>query len=239
MAAGRIIAGTMLSAILVAGSLVAPALDAREAPRHHAASVDSLAMLGTFTPASADPKLTAVLARSGVGDNFRFTPTGTVAAGGRAVTVAVQARSTRNGGTDKRDDSAAAAAAPTVSLAPIAYNLGVSVGWKRLAVSGDMTKIDLAGQPGSQQRVDVGLSYTGKRASASVSASKSKPLDPRQELLGDLPAYTLDVGGAYKLTRNLDVTAGVRYKSERERLPQLDDNRRDSQAVYIGTSFRF
>jgi len=36
------------------------------------------------------------------------------------------------------------------------------------------------------------------------------------------------------------VTAGVRYKSERNnRLEALQDNRRDSQAVYLGTAFRF
>ena len=46
--------------------------------------------------------------------------------------------------------------------------------------------------------------------------------------------------GSYSLTRNLDVTAGVRYeRSERERLPRLTDDRRDSQAVYVGTAFRF
>jgi hypothetical protein len=36
------------------------------------------------------------------------------------------------------------------------------------------------------------------------------------------------------------VTAGVRYKSERDRLMQQPtDDRRDSRAVYIGTAFRF
>jgi hypothetical protein len=35
------------------------------------------------------------------------------------------------------------------------------------------------------------------------------------------------------------VTAGLRYQSDRERLAQLKDDRRDSQAVYVGTAFRF
>ena len=39
--------------------------------------------------------------------------------------------------------------------------------------------------------------------------------------------------------RNLDLTAGLRYKSERERLARFNDDRRDSQAVYVGTAFRF
>ena len=47
------------------------------------------------------------------------------------------------------------------------------------------------------------------------------------------------ITGAYSLTRNLDLTAGMRYKSERERLTRREDDRRDSQAVYVGTAFRF
>ena len=66
-----------------------------------------------------------------------------------------------------------------------------------------------------------------------------KPLANTPALIGDKPSYSIDVGGSYSLTRNLDVTAGVRYKSERDRLPQITDTRRDSQAVYVGTAFRF
>jgi hypothetical protein len=58
-------------------------------------------------------------------------------------------------------------------------------------------------------------------------------------LIGDKPSYSMDLGGSYSLTRNLDVTAGLRYRSDRERLAQLKDDRRDSQAVYVGTAFRF
>ena len=64
--------------------------------------------------------------------------------------------------------------------------------------------------------------------------------------MGDAPrsitggeSVSLDVGGSYRLTRRLDVTAGVRYKSERDRLTAATDNIRDSQAVYVGTAFRF
>ena len=46
--------------------------------------------------------------------------------------------------------------------------------------------------------------------------------------------------GSYRLTRNFDVTAGVRYTQERDRLaPVVDTAKQDSQAVYIGTQFHF
>ncbi|MFD2580300.1 hypothetical protein ACFSTD_20455 [Novosphingobium colocasiae] len=50
----------------------------------------------------------------------------------------------------------------------------------------------------------------------------------------------VDLGGAYRVTENLDVTAGVRYSQDRERLVPLNDGKQqDSQAVYVGTQFRF
>ena len=104
-----------------------------------------------------------------------------------------------------------------------------------------MTRVDLINQPGSRERADVGVSYSGKRVAGRVTAATDRPLANTPALIGDKPSYSIDVGGSYSLTRNLDVTAGVRYKSEteRERLPRLTDNRRDSQSVYVGTAFRF
>lgn len=234
-----------VGAICAAAAFVAPALQAQEGNRADRpfAKRPNIAVrggIGTFTPAAADPKLAAILARSGLPESgFRFTPSESRRGSSRAVTVAVRARSTRSGALASRDVIAAAAAAAPVSLAPIAYNLGVSVGWKRFAVAGDVTRIELPTQPGSTERANVGVSYTGNRVTGRVQAAAERPLANTPVLIGDKPSYSIDVGGSYALTRNLDVTAGVRYKSERERLPQMTDDRRDSQAVYVGTAFRF
>lgn len=236
MVAKRVIAGIGLAAATVAVWTVVPALGAengRAAPRRAALPAPGI---GSFTPASGDPRLAAVLARAGVsGNGFRFTPSGK--AGSRAVTVAVRARSTRSAAAANLDrlpnDTS------PVALAPIAYNLGVAVGWKRFALSGDLAKVDLAGQPGSRETADVGVSYTGRAFSGRLKAEAQRPVGEQPRLLADQPSYSIDVGGAYSITRNLDVTAGVRYKTERERLPQLTDDRRDSQSVYVGTAFRF
>lgn len=231
-----------LGAICAAGALVAPALQAQEGNRAERtfAKRPNIAVrggIGTFTPAAADPKLAAILSRSGLPESgFRFTPSESRRGSSRAVTVAVRARSSRSGAITGRD--VVAAAAP-VSLAPIAYNLGVSVGWKRFAVAGDVTRIELATQPGSTERANVGVSYSGNRVTGRVQAAAERPLADTPILIGDKPSYSIDLGGSYSLTRNLDVTAGVRYKSERERLPKVTDDRRDSQAVYVGTAFRF
>lgn len=238
MGAGRIIAGTVLSAILIAGAVTAPALEARQTQRvRQFTPAPNLDSFGAFTPASADPKLAALLDRSNAGgSSFRFTPADASSDRNRSVTIAVRARTNRVASIATAVSTVTPA---SVALAPIAYNLGVSVGWKRFVVGADVAKFDLNGQPGSQDRVDVGIGYQGKRAAASLKATKTKPLDQRQELAGEVPTYSLDMAGSFSLTRNIDLTAGVRYKSERDRLPQLEDNRRDSQAVYVGTVFRF
>ena len=43
----------------------------------------------------------------------------------------------------------------------------------------------------------------------------------------------------YSLSRRIALTGGVRYNIERDRLSALQDDRRDSQAVYVGTAFKF
>jgi len=233
----RIIAGIGAGALVVAGAIVAPALGATERtsvrPMSHA--VAPLRGLATFTPASADPRLAAVFARGGLDANdFRFTPAETKR-NNRAVTVAVRARSNRS----TRTEQVASAAPATVGMAPIAYNLGVAVGWKRFAVAGDVSHIDLASQPGSRETADVAVSYVGNRFSGRLKAAADRPIGDAPRMLSDMPTYSVDVGGSYSLTRNLDVLAGVRYRSDRERLSRVDDDRRDSQAVYVGTAFRF
>lgn len=242
MFAGRWLSAVGLGALVATGCALAPALGA---PGDNARAIRNTPVsefgIGSFTPAAADPRLAAVFARSGLDTStFRFTPTESRRNGSHAVTVAVRARSSRTAFAAERAATGSDIGS-TVRLAPIAYNLGVAVGWRRFAVVGDVSKVDLGGVPGSREAVDVGLSYTGRRFVGRVKAGADRPLVNGPRLVEEAPAYSVDVGGSYRLTHNLDVTAGVRYKAERDqnRLAQLTDDRRDSQAVYIGTAFRF
>jgi len=232
---GRVVIGIAIGALAATTALVAPAIGAVEQGSKPIKRSLSLRASGGFTPAAADPRLAALFAKSGLdAGDLRFTPAESQRGVSRAVTVAVRARTSRT-----NDERIAANTAPTVGLAPISYNLGVAVGWKRLAVSGDVTRVDLAGMPGSRESADVAVSYTANRFTGRVKASTDRPIDATTKLVDMPSSYSLDMGGSYSLTRNLDVTAGVRYRSDRERLARLDDDRRNSQAVYLGTAFRF
>ena len=229
----RVIAGMVAGALVAAGAIVAPAMAAGERPRHVAAKRPAPARAaGAFTPSSADPRLAALFARGGLeARGFRFTPA--EAKSSRAVTVAVRARTNRASA-----DGATAAAPATVGLAPIAYNLGVAVGWRRFALSGDVARVDPPGHVGAREAAEVGVTYSLPRLTTRVKAAADRATAEAPRIAGAERTYSLDVGGSYSLTRNLDVTAGVRYRSDRERIVRTDE-RRDSQAVYVGTAFRF
>ena len=191
---------------------------------------------GAFTPAAADPRLAAVFARNGLGTAnfsggaFRFTPSDQPSR--RAVTVAVRARAA-----GRADQSHGLIA--TTALAPSAYSLGMSVGWKRFALSGDVTKTDGGLLPDSRESADVGFSLMGRRWTTKLDVATERPIGDRPAMVGADQSWSVGLGGTYSLTQNLDVIGGLRYKAQREELMSLMDERRDSQAVYLGTTFRF
>lgn len=230
--------GTAGGAALVALALVlTPAIAASQQQSAKKAPAAPAFSAGNFTPAVADPRLAAEFARRGLhSGSFRFTPSSASPNKSKAVKVAVRARaSTAAEAARSVGDSASAVTAIT----PTAYNLGVSVGWKRFALSGDIAKIAGGPLPGGREAAEVGVSYAGKRFTGRMllGAERSDGTQPR--VLPDERSYSFDLGGSYNVVGNLDVTGGVRYKIQRDRLEPLSDERRDSQAVYIGTAFRF
>ncbi len=234
-----------LASLAALGLLLSPASAApgqlRKKQRAPRPSLIALSGLGSFTPAVADPRLAAAFARRGASrGDFSFTPSG-ARNDRRSVRIAVRARSTRSAGSRTASLAAVASGAPTevTALTPTAYNLGIAVGWKRFALSGDVGRIDTGVAPGGREAAEVGISYNLKDFTGRVQlgADRSDSRTPR--LIANDINYSVDVGGSYKLGGNLELTGGVRYKIESDRLLPLADARRDSQAVYVGTAFKF
>ena len=110
---------------------------------------------------------------------------------------------------------------------------------KRLNVGGETPKMDLGTSPGTRRPLDLNFTLASRRSTSKFKANNDRPSNADARLAGTLP-NVIDVGGSYSLRRNFDVTAGIRYKSQdRDRLAPLPDAQRDSQAVYVGTAFRF
>jgi hypothetical protein len=85
----------------------------------------------------------------------------------------------------------------------------------------------------------VGVSYSLKRFTGRVAVGAERSDGHALSALRRGDNYSLDVGGSYALSQRIAVTGGVRYNIERDRLTTLTDDRRDSQAVYVGTAFKF
>jgi hypothetical protein len=222
------------AALLVLPAMAAPRPDSKRPP---AISL-SFDRVGSFTPATADPRLAAAFANRGNSlTDFKFTP---AAPKGRPSQVRVAIRARTESG--PRPNDVAAAAAPSVgALTPASYNLGVSVGWRRFALTGDVAR---TGAPalalGGRETAVVGVNYSlNKRLTGRVAAVAERTDGTQAPALGSEKAYALDVGGAVALTRRIALTGGVRYKVDHARQAALKDDRRDSQAVYVGTAFKF
>jgi hypothetical protein len=198
--------------------------------------------LGAFTPAVADPRLGALLARRPsvlLPGAFSFTPSsGSSERPGRGLRVAVRARA--NTPVMASADVGPSSSSAVTAITPVSYNLGVSVGWRRFAISGDVAQNDRGLISGVRESARVGISYQPTQRLTGRVAVGAERAEGAQRIIAEDQAYLLDVGGAYRIGRNIDVTAGARYRISRDRLdPTMRDDRRDSQAVYVGTAFRF
>jgi hypothetical protein len=200
--------------------------------------------VGTFTPAVRDPRLAAELGRRGEAAAFQFTPATTAAERNRAVRVAVRVRPGVTMAERARPivpGMAATTETPSgTPIAPSTYNLGVAVGWRRFAITGESTNSSGGAGGGSRESSRVAVEYrAAPRLTARVQVAAEKA-DGVQRIVADDRAVALDVGGSYSIARGVDVTGGVRYRVSRDRIePLARDERRDSQAVYIGTAVRF
>jgi hypothetical protein len=231
--------GASLAALAL---LLAPALAATSQRNHEnrSAAAVNARPVGAFTPAVSDPRLAAALARRGtiLNSDFRFTPATSAGDRSRAVRVAVRTRA--HGPAEANRAAGPSSSSAVTAITPSSYNLGVSVGWRRFAVSGDVAQADGGLIAGTRESAQVGMSYRANPRITGRVAVGAERAEGNQRILAEDEAYSLDVGGAYRLTRNIDVTAGARYRISRDRLdPIARDDRRDSQAVYVGTAFRF
>ena len=232
--------GSKLVAVAAAAGLVltpaiATSMPAKKRPAPVALSFDPVS---SFTPANADPKLAAALAGKGLAlTDFKFTP---APAKGRPsqVRVAIRARVAAPVEAGLADVPAPTAAVS--ALTPTGYNLGVAVGWRRFAVSGDVAKVKSADPAiGGRESAVLGVSYSlSSKLSTRVAVGAERTSGNPVPALRHGDNVSLDAGASYSLSKRIALTGGVRYNIERDRLA-LQDDRRDSQAVYVGTAFKF
>lgn len=241
LAASIAAAGLLASAIPSAG--LALGLIADDSP------------LLAFTPASVDPRLAQLVAqRTGDARMMRFTPAGVDGRGSRSVTVAVRvdadaarAMNVRSAIQVAQDQVSGEA---SIGLAPTRYHLGIARGYQGFVRPQALAPVQASvlarglSDAGIPDLADFRPTPAGNtdtsRFATRIALEEETKAGSAPRTMDSRSDQRLDVGGSYRLTRNLDVTAGVRYSQERDRLaPLADPAQQDSQAVYVGTQFRF
>ena len=131
----------------------------------------------------------------------------------------------------------------SVAVDSTRYNLGIARGYQGFAQPKpvelpagvrDLTMPDL-------ERFSLEKTTRDKpdRFQPRVALESVQPSGPTPRVLDSRSSRSVEVGGAYRVVGNLNVTAGVRLSQERDRLTPLTDGVEDSQAVYVGTQLRF
>lgn len=232
-------AGLVLSPLMVP-AVAAPAVNS-------AASLPSSGWFGSFTPAGVDSRLAAKYAEHArLGSTkFPFTPAGIVPGRNRTMTVAartdaplgaVSVRTAINAMEQGNGNN-------TLRLASTSYRLTASRGWQGFVLPGAQ---QLAPQKPliefgrTDFRLDDGAKGSKSKFSTDISVGKVETVAPPARgpsaSGGD---YNLKLGGAFSISKKVDLTAGVRYANEHDRLEPVAGNRNDAEAVYVGTKIRF
>ncbi|GAA4048237.1 hypothetical protein [Parerythrobacter jejuensis] len=201
-----------------------------------------------FTPGSVDPVLAERVNNRYAASRkaLRFTPAGGKAPGSRTVTVAVRVDDETARAISVRSAIDMAENTPgnrKVTIAPTRFDLGVARGYQSFAKPA-------ARLPAGVSKIEM-PDLAQFRPSDATAEDKPSRFQPRIALeternpgraprtLEGLGEQSVDLGGSYRVSRNIDVTAGVRLSQERDRLAPLTDGVEDSQAVYVGTQLRF
>lgn len=210
-----------------------------ESPEPAPALVD-----GGFQPAQVDPRLArSITVRALSKDRtFRFTPAATPSRPDGEVTVAVRLDSNSLAALRRAGPADSAQSQPGgLGIAPTSYSLGAARGYRSFAQnsSASLPKTRPAEMPDlAAYQPKQGPSGKPSRFSPTIELDEHEKTgrSPRTFEQSD---QTVGVGGSYRVSRNLNLTAGVRVTSDRDRLLPLTDGNQDSQAVYVGTQFRF
>lgn len=234
LAAGTAFFATCWLALSPAVGGVDSVLGGRDKP----VSLNALGSIASFTPVTSDERLARAYAQAltnARSQGLRFTPSVGTLSGRRSITIVVRAPDAE-GRTAARGSSS-----PTsLGLGPVAYNLGAARGLQRFAteIAGSHEADPLV--PKADLALPKGFSLEKeKRLSADVELESISPIGLSQQSATPQKSYAVDLASSYAVTRNLDLTAGVRYKGRANRLGPLTDDARDSQAIYLGTTFKF
>jgi len=232
-----LVGGVVLAALPTAGMAVTNAVFSpmiEQAPR--------------FTPAGVDPDLAERVNNryAAARKAMRFTPAAGRTPADRTVTVAIRLDDASARAISVRSaiaEQAEPGRRGSLSIAPTRFDLGIARGYQSFVkpaadLPAGVSKIEMPDLAEFKPRQGVAAAKPSRFQPRIALESEREPGRAPRTLEGTAD-QAVDVGGAYRVTRNLDVTAGVRLSQDRSRLAPLTNGVEDDQAVYVGTQLRF
>jgi hypothetical protein len=246
-AASALAAGTLAFSPILFPAFAAQLSDNR--------NIAAKSWLDTYTAAGVDRKLAAKFKRVNADRNaiaasdktFLFTPAGINRGTSRTMTIAARTNSPLSANAISTRNLVRAiepGVTNNVQLKTTDFSLKAARGWQgfklpetvRPAVKVPIA--DIAAAAGNF-RLDDKAPVKKSRFSADVKLDKAREAAPSPRGNAAAGEYKVGLESSFSLSRRIDLTAGVRYNSDRDRVAPTVDERKDNEAVYVGTKIRF
>jgi hypothetical protein len=196
-----------------------------------------------FTPAGIDSRLAARIRGNAVRENgFPFTPAGLHSRSSNTLTVAARADSNNSVSVRTAMAQIEAGSGTALRLNNSSYQLTTARGWQAFQLptsSAELPRLgDILGN--GNFRLDDSAKKKPSRFNTDVKVASPRGATPslrgNEAAAGD---YSVNLGGSFRVAKGVDVTAGVRYSRDSDRVDPATAAQADNEAVYVGTKIKF
>ena len=231
--------------IAVGGLLLSPVLVPAFAAQFQSSSQSGglASWASHFTPAGIDSRLAERMRSNAARSTaFPFTPAGLNSRTSNTLTVA--ARADGNNAVTVRNAMAQldAGSGTTLRLNNSNYQLTTKRGWQAFTLPStafNQPRLDAMLGKGDF-RLDDNAKKKPSRFGTDLKVASPRGATPslrgNEAAAGD---YSVNVGGSFRVAKGVDVTAGVRYSRDSDRVDPATAAQADSEAVYVGTKIKF
>lgn len=194
-----------------------------------------LAGVEGFTPSSGNARLAALVGKGDVAAlDYSFTPAQSRRPSARQIAASASASRAFVERSSPHAVESIGAAAP--NIAPIGYNLGVAISWKKFALPGDASRI--TGSEGERANLATSIAAAAPRGTLKLHIL-ADPTRPAAKTVGEERVTLSESIDNFRLTRKLDSDDGPRGTADRLRIDRAKDDHREGKTVFLGAALRF
>jgi opacity protein-like surface antigen len=232
--------GLMAVGALLLSPIIVPAVAAQIYSKNSIVNLNDWS--SQFTAAGVDKRLAEKVKRNAVRTTaFPFTPAGLDNRSRGTLTVAARA-DVGNAITMRNTlQQIEAGSGTTLRLNNSSYQLTAARGWQAFALPvtvAEQPRLDTMLGKGNF-RLDDGAQKKPSRFNTDVKFDAARGVAPSPRGNAAAGDYSVNVGGSVRVAKGVDITAGVRYSRDVDRVDLATTDQADNEAVYVGTKIKF